>query len=137
MNADVTKPVPDLDDPEMSPFWRATRRHELTAQKCTSCGALRFPALPICPSCLERGSEWVPVSSLGTVWSFAIYHRAFHPGFKDDVPYVVAIVENEDGLHYPGNIVGRRDRLSVGAPVHVVFEDVSEGFTLPKWELSS
>jgi len=136
MSSDNAKPVPDVGDPYMGPFWEAARHHELVAQACVSCNSLRFPALPICPKCLETDSKWIPVSGEGTVWSFAIYHRAFHPGFTNDVPYVVAIVENTEGLHFPGNIVGDRSGLNVGAKVHVVFEEISAGVTLPRWVLT-
>jgi uncharacterized protein len=134
--SDYTKPIPRLDDPDMGPFWAAAREHRLTAQRCTSCSTLRFPALPICPTCLELGSEWVDVSPTGTIWSFVVYHRAFHPGFADELPYAVAIVETDDGVRYTGRLLGDRDRMSVGARVRVVFADETPEFTLPKWELA-
>jgi uncharacterized protein len=130
------KPIPRLDDPDMAPFWQAAREHRLTAQRCTNCGHQRFPALPICPVCLERGTEWIDVAPTGTIWSFVVYHRAFHPGFKADLPYVVAIVENEDGLRYTGRVRAQPDQVSVGAAVRVVFEDATPEFTLPMWELA-
>mgnify|MGYP001069443175 FL=1 len=130
-----SKPVPDVDDPAMAPFWAAAREQRLTAQQCTSCRSYRYPALEICPTCLETGSEWVDVAQDGTIWSFATYHRAFHPGFKDELPYVVAIVENADGIHYVGKIEGPRDHLAVGAKVRTRFVDCTDRFTLPVWEL--
>ena len=130
------KPVPRFDDPDMGPFWVAARHHRLTAQRCTSCSALRFPYLPICPTCLELGAEWAEVSTEGTIWSFATYHRAFHPGFNDDLPYVVAIVENDEGLRYTGRIHGPRENLAVGARVRAVFVDETDEFTLPMWQLA-
>jgi uncharacterized protein len=131
------KPIPKLDDPAMAPFWTHTKQHVLTAQKCSSCGSLRFPALPICPRCMDLRFEWVPVSPHGEIWSYAVYHRAFHPGFKDEIPYVVAIVENEDGVRYTGRIRGSREKVSVGAAVEVVFVDETPEFTLPQWTLTS
>jgi uncharacterized OB-fold protein len=130
------KPIPNVDDPDMGPFWSRAREHELTAQKCGSCGDLRFPALPICPSCWELGFDWVPVSQKGTIWSYAVFHRAFHPGFKDELPYVVGIIENEDGVRYTGRILGPRDKMEVGAQVQAVFLDATDTFTLPQWRLS-
>ena len=129
------KPVPDVDEPSMAPFWAAARERRLSAQQCTSCKSLRYPALEICPECLEMGSEWVDVSTEGTIWSFATYHRAFHPGFKDELPYVAAIVENADGVRYTGRIMGPRDNLKVGAKVRAVFIDCTDTFTLPAWEV--
>jgi uncharacterized protein len=136
MASSYTKPVPRLDDPDMAPFWAAAREHRLTAQRCASCGALRFPGLPICPACLERSFAWVDVSDVGTIWSYVVYHRAFHPGFAAEVPYVVAIVENTDGVRYTGRVIGRRSEVAVGAKVRAVFADETPEFTLVKWELA-
>jgi uncharacterized protein len=130
-----SKPIPDLDDPDMAPFWRASRDKQLVAQRCTKCSTLRFPALPICDTCLEEDYEWVPVSTDGVVWSYVVYHRAFHPGFEADVPYVVAIVENADGLRFTGNVIGPRDQVAVGADVKATFDAVTPEFTLVKWVL--
>jgi hypothetical protein len=130
------KPVPKLDDPDQGPFWAAAREHRLTAQRCTNCGDLRYPALQICPTCWDRDFEWSDVSTEGSIWSYVVYHRAFHPGFKDELPYVVAIVENTDGVRYTGRVVGRREDVSVGAKVRAVFADETPEFTLVKWELA-
>jgi hypothetical protein len=130
------KPIPKLDDPDQGPFWAAAREHRLTAQRCTNCGDLRYPALQICPTCWDREFEWADVSTEGSIWSYVVYHRAFHPGFKDELPYVVAIVENTDGVRYTGRVVGRREDVSVGAKVRAVFADETPEFTLVKWELA-
>lgn len=61
-----------------------------------------------------------------------------HPGFAEDVPYVVVIVELEDepGIRLLGNLLGSRgERLAVGLPVEVEF--VPGEVTLPQWRLSS
>lgn len=135
-NEDYQKPIPRMDDPDMGPFWAAAREHRLTAQKCTNCEALRFPALPICPTCLELGFEWVDVSPTGTIWSYVVYHRAFHPGFAADVPYTVAIVETDDGVRYTGRVPSDRKKVVVGSSVKAVFTDETPDFTLPMWELA-
>lgn len=129
------KPIPDLDDPDMAPFWAATRAHRLTAQKCLDCETLRFPAIPICESCLSEDYEWVDVSPHGTIWSYVVYHRAFHPGFEPEVPYVVAIVENDDGLRFTGQIHGPRADVAVGANVTAYFDDATPDFTMVQWAL--
>jgi uncharacterized OB-fold protein len=129
------RPVPNLDDPEMGAFWRAARAHRLTAQRCVSCGDLRFPALPICPTCLDLETEWVDVSQTGTIWSYVVYHRAFQPGFDAELPYAVAIVENDDGVRYTGMIAGDRERIAVGARVRAHLSEETDEFTLVQWEL--
>jgi uncharacterized OB-fold protein len=130
------KPIPNLADPNMAPFWRAAHEHRLTAQRCTTCHETRFPALPICPACLELGYEWVDTATEGVIWSYVVYHRAFHPGFADELPYVVAIVENDDGIRYTGRVLGPRESVRVGARVRTVFSDETDEFTLPMWRLT-
>jgi uncharacterized OB-fold protein len=133
MSHTYAKPIPNLDDPDMRPFWRALRERRLTAQRCGHCAALRFPALPICDTCLEEESEWVDVTQTGTIWSFVVYHRAFHPGFKDELPYAVAIVETDDGPRYTGTVVGPLPEVAIGRRVHAIFEDATPEFTMLKW----
>jgi hypothetical protein len=130
------KPLPRLDDPVQGPFWAAARERRLTAQKCGNCGTLVFPGLEICPACWERALSWTDVSTEGSIWSYVVYHRAFHPGFAGELPYVVAIVENADGVRYTGRVVGPRDDVSVGAKVRAVFAAETPEFTLVKWELA-
>jgi uncharacterized OB-fold protein len=129
------KPMPDVSDPDMRPFWEATRERRLTAQHCSTCGALRFPALEICDVCLSEGADWVDITAEGTIWSYVVYHRAFHPGFEGHIPYAVAIVETPEGVRYTGMIVGGFDGAEVGARVRAVFEDVTPQFTMVAWAL--
>lgn len=130
------KPIPDLNDPDMAPFWAATRERRLTAQKCLDCGTLRFPAIPICESCLSERADWVDVSPHGTIWSYVVYHRAFHPGFAPEVPYVVAIVENDDGLRFTGQVRGPREDVDVGTRATAYFDEATPEFTMVQWTVS-
>ena len=50
-----------------------------------------------CPHCLAADFAWTPVSGGGKVFSFVIFHRVYHPAFAQEVPYVVALVELEEG----------------------------------------
>ena len=127
----VAKPLPEIT-PAMAPFWDAARRHELVVQRCRGCGAHRFPARDICSRCLGREADWVPVSGRGSVFSFAIMHQVYHPGFADAVPYAVVVVELEEGARLISNVVGCPvGEVAIGLPVEVVFEDVTGEVTLP------
>jgi len=129
----VAKPLPELT-PEMAPFWEAARRRQLVVQRCTGCGTLRFPARDICSRCLSRDAAWTPVSGRGVVFSFAVMHQVYHPGFADAVPYAVVVVELEEGARLLSNLVDSPVAdVRVGMPVEVVFEDVSPTVTLPKF----
>lgn len=129
----ATSPGADL----MDPFWAAARLGRLTAQRCTSCADLRFPPLPVCPRCIDAQQEWAEVSPRGTVWSYVTYHAPLHPDFRDDVPYMVAIVETDDGVRYVGRLVGDRREARVGIEVTVRFARRSSVLTIPEWVIAA
>ncbi len=73
-----------------------------------------------------------PVSGRGHVFSFTIYRRTYHPGMPE--PYVVALVQLDEGPRLISNIVGcEPEEVSVDMPVRVRFEDVGD-FKLPRFE---
>lgn len=133
--ADYTKPLP-VPQPESDFYWEKARAHELWLMQCDDCRATYFYPRPICPQCFSRNTAWVQSSGRGTLYTFAVVHRAPHPGWRDDVPYVVAMVELEGGARIPTNLVEVEPDpavLKVGMPVEVVFDDVTDAVTLPKF----
>jgi uncharacterized OB-fold protein len=70
------------------------------------------------------------------VWSYVVCHPPVLPAFADHAPYAVVLVElaEDPGLRMVGRISDcPQDRLSIGLPVQVWFEDVGEGIWLPQW----
>jgi len=131
--SDYPKPLP-VATPESQPFWDACRRHELALQRCDACCSFWFPPGPLCPRCHSAEWRWTPTSGRGTVYSFAVVHRVYHPGFSDSVPYAVAVVELDEGPRLPTEIVGVPvDGIRCDLPVEVAFEDVTSDVTLPKF----
>jgi uncharacterized OB-fold protein len=127
----IPRPLPEIA-PAMAPYWEAARRHQLVVQRCAGCGTHRFPARDICSRCLSREATWVPVSGRGTVFSFAVMHQVYHPGFADAVPYAVVVVELAEGARVLSNVVDCPLReLTIGMPVEVAFEDRTPEVTLP------
>jgi uncharacterized OB-fold protein len=127
------KPIPAISD-EMRPFYDGARRHELWVQRCTGCGALRFPARAICSECLAPTADWVQVSGRGEIFSFNVMHQVYHPGFAAEVPYAVVTVQLAEGPKLISNLVGvAPNQIRIGMPVRVVFETISDEVTLPKF----
>ena len=125
-------PIPDADS---KPFWEGCREHKLRFQKCPSCGEVRWPPSILCPQCHERDTEWIEASGKGVLYTFTVYHQVFHPAFKGKTPYVVAIVELEEGPMIFSNIVGASpDSLACDMPLEVVWDDVTEDCSLPKFQ---
>ena len=70
-------------------YWDGCREHKLMVQKCKACGRLRIPASYVCQNCLSTETELVELKPEGTLYSFVVMHRAFHPSVQDKVPYIV------------------------------------------------
>jgi len=132
----LQRPLP-RPTPESKPFWDGCRNHQLLIQKCKSCGDLRFPPSLLCPSCSSLETEWVPSSGKGEIWSHAVFHKVYHPAFERNIPYVVAVVELEEGVRMVTNIVGcAPDEVSIGMAVEVFFDDVAPEVTIPRFKPS-
>jgi uncharacterized OB-fold protein len=128
------KPLPEIND-ENKLYWGAAKRHELVLPKCLDCGQFYFPPAILCPHCLSMSNEWAKVSGRGRVYTWAIFHHSYHPAFKDDVPYNVAIVKLEEGPQIISNIVGcKNEDIYVDMQLEVVFDDVTAEVTLPKFK---
>jgi uncharacterized OB-fold protein len=128
-----TKPLPQ-PDADTRPFWEGCKKHELRFQKCSKCGHVRWPPSILCPACHATDTAWIKASGKGTVYTFAVYHRAFHKAFQDDIPYVTAAIELEEGPRLLSNIVGcRPEEVYCDMPVEVTWEDVTKEFSLPKF----
>ena len=129
----MPKPIP-TPDADSRPFWEACRQHKLVFQKCNNCGHVRWPAAIICPQCHSQDCRWIESAGKGSVYTFTVYHQAFDPAFKDELPYVTAVVELAEGPMLLSNIVDcDRADLRCDMPVEVVWDDVSEDCTLPKF----
>jgi hypothetical protein len=127
------KPMPRIDE-ESKGFWEACRRHELYVQRCGACGLLRHYPRALCPTCLSDQIEWVKSSGRGTVYTFTVTYQNQAPGFREELPYVLAYVQLEEGVRLLTNIVGcPADDVRIGMPVEVVFDDVTSEVTLPKF----
>lgn len=112
------------------PFWDGCRRGELLAQKCLDCGGLTFIPQLACSHCFSSKLEWAKGSGRGSVYSYTVVWRPQTPSFE--VPYVVAIVELEDGYQILTNIVDcDPSQVHVGMPVEVDFRPASEEIVLP------
>lgn len=127
------KPIP-RPSPESAHFWGAAREHRLELPRCNACGKMWFPPSQSCPHCLATDFAWLPVSGVGKVYSFVTYHRVYHPAFRGEVPYVVAIVELVEGPRLLTNIVDAApEAVRCDMPVKVVFDDLDENVSVPKF----
>jgi uncharacterized OB-fold protein len=127
-------PIPK-PTPETRPYWEAAKQRVLRIQKCGDCQQHYFYPRPLCPQCLSRNVAWVEVSGRGTLHTYVINHRPPR-GFPASGPYVIGIVQLEEGPKLMTNIIGvdaDPQKLRCDMPVEVVFEDITDEIALPKF----
>jgi hypothetical protein len=113
-------------------FWEGTAAGELRIQHCPSCDTLRHPPGPMCPSCGADKPDWVVASGIGTVFSYVVHHHPQVPG--KTLPYVVALVELEEGVRMLGELVDvDPSTVSIGLPVGLALTTIDDELTLPYW----
>jgi uncharacterized protein len=116
---------------ESLPFWDGLARHELRVQRCEACGRYWFPPSNRCQHCWSDRHAWQQVSGRGRVHSFTVFRRAYAAELADQLPYVVGVVELEEGPRLITNVVGvEPDDVRVDLPVEVVFDDLTDDVTL-------
>ncbi len=128
----LLRPRVDLDN---QGFWEAAKQHKLVFQRCKDCGLLVHRPRPMCPRCNSMEKEWVPSMGKGIVYSWVnfVYANAAYPGIK--VPYTVVVVEMSEGVRMISNLHDvKPEEVYVGMPVEVVFDDVADDLTLPKFK---
>jgi len=115
------------------PFWDAAKRHQLQLQRCGGCSSFIYYPRDRCPNCLSERLEWTPVSGRGKLYSYTVVRRASTRSFSDK-PYVLAIVELDEGVRMTTNIEAPPENVKVGMPVTVYFDDVTPEKTLVKFK---
>ncbi|WP_419668950.1 bifunctional MaoC family dehydratase N-terminal/OB-fold nucleic acid binding domain-containing protein [Streptomyces sp. 2-1] len=121
------RPVVNRDN---AGFWEGVSRHRLLIQRCDGCRTLRFPWLPGCNACGCPDWDTVEAGGDGTVYSYVVMHHPPFPAF--DPPYAVGLIELAEGVRMISNVVGvPHDRVRIGMPVRLEFEQVDEELELP------
>ena len=107
-SASVPKAIPKAEPvptPTTQPFWDAARQGELHLQHCVKCNQHVFYPRPHCPQCGSTELVWERASGRGRLYSYVINHVA-PPGWAGDVPYVLAVVQLEEGPRMLSNLIG-------------------------------
>ncbi|PWT71802.1 MAG: hypothetical protein C5B60_10465 [Chloroflexi bacterium] len=125
-------------DSDSRPYWEGLAQGELRIQRCQACTKAVFYPRAICPHCHSDQLEWIVASGKGTIYTYTVAHQAFGT-FAADVPFVVALVELEEGVRMMTRIVDApRERVTIGAAVSVTFQHGmgDEDLILPYFHLA-
>jgi uncharacterized OB-fold protein len=128
------KPMP-LPDEASRPFFEGMKNHEVVLMRCGNCQRWRLPAAQRCPRCWSLEHTWERASGRGIVYTFAIMHHVLHPGFAEEAPYNVTVVQLDEGPRYQTNLVGiANEDITVGMPVVATYEDINDEVSLLKFK---
>jgi len=133
--SEYKKPLPEFR-PETKPYWEATKNHELKLPRSKTNNKFFFYPRAVSPyDDMSQDIEWVNASGRGKVWTYSIHNMGPTKAYKGDPPYVVALVELDEGVKMMTNIVDCDPQdVKIVMEVEVVFDDITEDVTLPKFK---
>ena len=122
-------PEPTIDS---KPYWDGLKERRLLLQQCGNCGLVRHYPRPMCDACHSLEVRWIESSRQGRLYAWTEVHHPFVPGFRDEIPYVMATVELEEGVRLQCQMLGAEAAaLRLDLPVEIVFREVQDGLVLP------
>jgi uncharacterized OB-fold protein len=114
-------PVPDV---ETVAYWDAAKAGKLLLKECRACGKAFFYPRGHCPRCWSTDTVWRESSGRGTVYTFTVVYQNDLPPFRERLPYVVAVVDLEEGVRMTSNVEGcAPEDVRCGMPVAVAFRE--------------
>jgi uncharacterized OB-fold protein len=109
------------------PFhWRRFgERYRFEGSKCGHCGEYFYPKRETCPKCRRHGKvSMVKFSGKGKIYSFTVI-RVPPEGFKIYAPYVVAIIELEEGTKILSQLTEcDPEEVKIGMKVRACFRKI-------------
>jgi len=118
--------------PGTEAYWDACRRHELHIQRCNDCGTHQFYPRIFCSKCSSKAVDWVHASGFGKVLTWSIVRRAISEAYAADVPYVIALIELQEGPVMMSKVSAcEPEAVFTGMAVEVSFEDWTEQVSMP------
>lgn len=129
--AELQKPLPKVDN-DSSAFWQGASRGQLVLPKCEDCGRTHYYPRAICPYCHSLKLKPTPLSGNGRIYSYTVQRQPAGAEFAEDVPYVVALVDLDEGPRMLARIqVDSPDRVAIGQRVRVTFAEAGDEMKFP------
>lgn len=130
----MTRPLP-RPTAETRPFWEGCSAGELRYQRCERCGHVQTMPRALCSACQHRGLVWQVASGNGRIVSHTTVYRAPVPAFRDETPYVIALLDMDEGFRLMANVRdGASCPIAIGQAVRIGFREI-DGVHLPEAEL--
>lgn len=112
----------------LSMYWRRIPQwYRLEGVVCETCGIDYFPSRTICPKCRRDGKIVTKrFNGKGKVYSYTVIH-APPTGWELQRPYIVAIIELEEGPRLTAQLVNcKPEEAKIGKEVEMVFRKIQE-----------
>ncbi len=86
-------------------YSEALKENKLLGLKCKECGAITVPPMMVCRQCASPDMEIIELKGRGKIQTFAPVFVA-PEGREDEVPYIIVLVELDEGPWLMGNLTG-------------------------------
>lgn len=131
------KPIPS-PSPHTKAFWEGAKAGKLMLPRCTACNRVHWYPRLICPHCHSNEIEWIEGSGEGTLYTFAVQHRAMG-AWAEETPFVTAYIDLKEGDRMATVLRGvdplKPEEIKIGSKVKVEFEPASEDVHIPFWRV--
>jgi len=118
-------------DPADLPFWEGCRAGRFLLHRCNICDRHYWPA----SRCIEHGDremQWVESSGCGELHTYTVMHRVLVPAFKEKAPYVVGVIQLDEGPFFHSNVVDcDLTDVRVGMRLTAMMVEHESGLTTP------
>lgn len=134
---ELERPLPQPLTPEGRPYWEGLKQGKLMIPRCEDCRRAFFYPRAVCPGCGSRRHQWEQASGRGRLHAFSIVHQSINKAMRVPLPYVLAMIELEEGPRMMSNLVNVEPdpaRLRCDMPVRVVFRPLTDEVTVSLWE---
>ncbi|MGH8810504.1 MAG: Zn-ribbon domain-containing OB-fold protein [Advenella sp.] len=110
------------------PFWEGCQQQMIRYQQCQDCSTVQLIPKSVCAHCHGRHLLWKDASGLGVVLSYTTVYRAPTAAFKGDTPYVIALIDMNEGFRLMVNVRDGTDtNVAIGKTVRIGFEARPDG----------
>jgi uncharacterized OB-fold protein len=103
-------------------LWSAATRDELAYQRCHACGGIVFYPRGHCPRCGSLDLSLHTSAGRGTIYSMTTVRLHPDPYFAGKTPYVVGLVDLDEGFRMLAEIDSPIDTVRIGDRVEIFWE---------------
>lgn len=121
-----------VHDAVSEPWFEAINRGVLLIQKDPATGNVQMYPRARVLGHPEREPEWIETSGRATLYSFTVVERSIHKEFASMTPFVIALVDLEEGARITSWVVDTPiENLRCDMPLRLTVREVHAGLKMP------